>query len=187
MCIVGRASAHHPKPQCPSPPLQEARNWDAMGATEPRKGGAKGEKQLDFSADGPADGPAAALAPLAIGKSRVDADDDDYSSDDEDEGDSEVRLHVVTTDGGTCACDTRTSQLGAQLQLRSDQGLRTCQHTFSVQCQSTFTARSVGFDASGVQHRMPSLQASCSTGRQPWRSDMNPHFAEQKAAAIVVC
>ena len=73
-------------------PSQEARNWDAMGATEPRKGGAKGEKQLDFSADGPADGPAAApLAPLAIGKSRVDADEDDYSSEEE-EGDSEVRV-----------------------------------------------------------------------------------------------
>ncbi len=70
--------------------LQEARNWDAMGATEPRKGGGKGEKQLDFSADGPADGPtAAALAPLAIGKSRVDADEDDYSSEEE-EGDAEV-------------------------------------------------------------------------------------------------
>ena len=63
-------------------PPQEARNWDAMGA-EPRKG-AKGEKQLDFSADGPSDaGPAVALAPLTIGKSRVDADEDDYSSDEE--------------------------------------------------------------------------------------------------------
>ena len=62
--------------------LQEARNWDAMGA-EPRKG-AKAEKQLDFSAAGPGDaGPTAALAPLAIGKSRVDADEDDYSSDED--------------------------------------------------------------------------------------------------------
>ena len=65
-------------------PYQEARNWDALGTTEPRKG-AKGEKQLDFSAGGPAEaGAAAALAPLAIGKSRVDADEDDYSSEDDD-------------------------------------------------------------------------------------------------------
>ena len=64
------------------PLVQEARNWDVLGTAEPRKG-AKGEKQLDFSADGPADA-AVALAPLAIGKSRVDADDDDYSSEEED-------------------------------------------------------------------------------------------------------
>ena len=97
MGFLRRGSVSGGQPIAPQPDpsalahLQEARNWDAMGATEPRKGGAKGEKQLDFSADGPADA-AAALAPVAIGKSRVDADDDDYSSEEED-ADAEVGVH----------------------------------------------------------------------------------------------